>query len=87
MGVIRPDAHTDLLRLVEADPNVEVTIDLASQTVLLPGGRTVEFPIDSFSKKCLLGGVDQLGYLLKQEPHIRAFESSHPPAVQTNAKL
>jgi 3-isopropylmalate/(R)-2-methylmalate dehydratase small subunit len=81
--VVPPDVHAELFRMVEADPNVEATVDLASQTVTLPGGGAVNFPIDNFSKQCLLAGVDQLGYLLKQEPHIRAYEASHPPLVQT----
>lgn len=85
--VVPPEVHADLFRLVEQDPNVEVTIDLPSQTVTLPGGRAVSFPIDNFSKQCLLAGVDQLGYLLKQEAHIRAYESSHPPTIQTASKL
>ena len=80
--VIPPETYAELLRMVEKDPNVEVTVDLASQTVTLPGGKTASFPVDNFSKQCLLGGVDQLGYVLKQEPHIRAYEDSHPAPVQ-----
>jgi 3-isopropylmalate/(R)-2-methylmalate dehydratase small subunit len=82
--VVPEDVHAELFRLVKSDPNVELTIDLSSQTVALPGGRPVNFPIDNFSKQCLLAGVDQLGYLMKQEPHIRAYESSHPAAVHTS---
>ena len=81
--VVPPDVHAELFRMVEADPKLEVTVDLASQTLTLPGGRAVNFPIDNFSKQCLLAGVDQLGYILKQEPHIRAYEAAHPPAAQT----
>jgi len=77
------DVHAELFRVVGADPNAEMTIDLASQTMTLPGGKAVNFPIDNFSKRCLLAGVDQLGYLLKQDSHIRAYEASHPAPIQT----
>ena len=84
--VVPADVHAELFRMVDANPNMEVTIDLASQTLMLPGGRAVSFPIDNFSKRCLLNGVDQLGYLLKQEPHIRDYEAMHPSPVHTSAK-
>jgi 3-isopropylmalate/(R)-2-methylmalate dehydratase small subunit len=60
-----------------------VTIDLTQQTLTLPDGRSVEFPIDGFSKTCLLEGIDQLGYLQKQEDHIIAYEQAHPARVNT----
>ena len=84
--VVAQDVHAELFRLVEKDPEATVTIDLASQTLALPGGKTTTFPIDNFSKQCLLAGVDQLGYVQKQEAHIRAYEASHPAAVETTAK-
>ena len=37
--------------------------------------------MDAFSKHCLLKGVDELGYILKQEPEIAAFEASHPASI------
>lgn len=82
---IPADEHAELLRAVEKDPNLEITIDLPSQSAILPGGKTVTFPIDNFSKQCLLAGVDQLGYLLKQDAHIGEYEQSHPPAVRTTS--
>jgi 3-isopropylmalate/(R)-2-methylmalate dehydratase small subunit len=84
--VVPADVHAELFKMVDANPDMEVAIDLASQTLTLPGGRKVEFPIDNFSKQCLLAGVDQLGYILKQEPHIRAYEASHPASFQTRAR-
>ena len=63
--------HAELLRAVEKDPNVEVTVDLSAQTVTLPSGKTVSFPIDNFSKQCLLAGVDQLGYILKKDARLK----------------
>jgi 3-isopropylmalate/(R)-2-methylmalate dehydratase small subunit len=73
--VVDAETHRELLDLVEEAPRAEVGIDLASQTVSLPGGRTVNFPIDGFSKTCLLNGVDELGYLLGFEAQISAYEA------------
>jgi 3-isopropylmalate/(R)-2-methylmalate dehydratase small subunit len=78
--VVPADVHADLFALDEA---AEVMVDLASQTLGLPDGRRVEFPIDPFSKHCLLEGVDELGYILKKEAAIAAFEAGHAAAVNT----
>ncbi len=75
--------HRRLLDLLAADPPGQVTVDLASQTLHLPDGSTASFPIDGFSKDCLLEGVDQLGYLLKRVPAIEAYEATHPAPVLT----
>lgn len=77
------ETHRQLFSLVEEDPGVQLHIDLAAQTLTLPDGRAVSFPIDGFSKTCLLEGLDQLGYLLKQEALVNAFEETHPARVQT----
>jgi 3-isopropylmalate/(R)-2-methylmalate dehydratase small subunit len=54
---------------------VNVTIDLASQTLSIEGGPTVTFPIDSFSKTCILEGLDEIGYILKHDSDISAYEA------------
>ena len=59
-----------------ANPGIELDIDVASNTVTLPDGRSFVFPIDGFARTCLLEGVDQLGYLLKQQSSIHAYEDS-----------
>jgi len=71
--------------MVERDPDTEVTVDLASQTVTLPDGSRVEFPVDPFSKHCVLEGVDELGYILKNEAAIRAFEALRVGSIDTAA--
>jgi 3-isopropylmalate/(R)-2-methylmalate dehydratase small subunit len=68
--------HQDLLDLSEESSQAQITIDLATQTVNLPGGKAVSFPIDGFSKACLLNGVDELGYLLGFEEKIKEFEAN-----------
>ncbi len=57
-----------------ANPGVEVEIDLPASTLRLPDGREVTFPIESFSRYCLLNGIDELGYLLSQMDAIERFE-------------
>lgn len=81
--VVDSETHHQLFSLVDEEPETEITIDLASETLRLPDGRGVTFPIDQFSRTCLLEGIDQLGYLLKHESHIAAYEQAHPPPVQT----
>jgi len=75
--IVPPDIHAELLHW----PGLALKIDLASQTITLPGGRTIEFPIDSFAKNCLLNGVDELGYMLQQEPAIAAYEAKRVGSI------
>jgi 3-isopropylmalate/(R)-2-methylmalate dehydratase small subunit len=60
--VVDAETHRQLFSLVEEEPATQVTLDLAAQALVLPDGRRVTFPIDEFSKVCLLEGIDQLGY-------------------------
>jgi 3-isopropylmalate/(R)-2-methylmalate dehydratase small subunit len=69
-------AYAELLAALQKDPTATVAIDLATQTIRLPGGREARFPIDAFSRTCLLEGVDELGYILKHEARIAAHERS-----------
>jgi 3-isopropylmalate/(R)-2-methylmalate dehydratase small subunit len=82
---VPPDVHAELFAAVAADPDATVEIDLAAQTLTTPAGRAVPFPIDAFAKHCMLEGVDELGYILKQDGAIRAYEASHPAPINTAA--
>jgi 3-isopropylmalate/(R)-2-methylmalate dehydratase small subunit len=64
-----------LFALAESNTFAQVDVDLATQTLQLPDGKKISFPIDGFSKACLLNGVDELGYILGFEEQIAAFES------------
>ena len=57
-----------------ANPNIEITIDVASTTLTLPDGTQVNFPLEGFAKYCLLNGVDELGFLLSKNEAIAAYE-------------
>jgi 3-isopropylmalate/(R)-2-methylmalate dehydratase small subunit len=79
--VVSRDIHAALF----ANPEWTLKIDLATQTLELPDGRKVEFAVDSFSKHCLLEGIDELGYILQQEASIRAFEARRTGSINTLA--
>jgi 3-isopropylmalate/(R)-2-methylmalate dehydratase small subunit len=81
--VVDNETYYQLVSLFEEDPKTTVTVDLASQTLTLPGGQRVSFPIDPFARHCLINGVDQLGFLLAEDPAIAAYEEGHPARVQT----
>ena len=81
--VVPADVHKELFTLAEREPDARVQVDLAAQTLMLPGGRAVEFPVDAFAKQCLLDGVDELGYILKREPAIGAFEAKREGSIDT----
>ena len=68
------DTQEKIFAEIEKDPEMMVTIDLPTQTLTLADGSSVSFPIDTFSKTCLLEGVDQLGYILKRETMIEQYE-------------
>jgi 3-isopropylmalate/(R)-2-methylmalate dehydratase small subunit len=73
---VDPETHARLVALHAEDPGAVVTIDLADLSVVLPSGERATFPIDPFAQRCLLQGVDELGYLLSFEPRIRDYEQS-----------
>ena len=70
--IVDPETHYQLQTLVEEEPNTEISIDLAQQCLTLPDGRQVSFPIDGFSKNCILQGLDQLGYLISHQESIES---------------
>jgi 3-isopropylmalate/(R)-2-methylmalate dehydratase small subunit len=57
-------------------PGVELLVDIEKARLTLPDGTTVPFPIDGFSRHCLIKGVDQLGFLLDHAEDIRRFEDA-----------
>jgi 3-isopropylmalate/(R)-2-methylmalate dehydratase small subunit len=83
--VVDADMHEHLFGLVATDPDVELTVDLESQAVHLPGDEDLPFDVDPFARLMLLAGTDELGYLLAHESQIADWETAHPPRVDTLA--
>lgn len=74
---VAEEVQQKLFKLTADDPAARVSIDLKNQRLVFPDGSSVQFPMDPFDKRCLLEGVDQLGYLFKFTPQIRAYEEAH----------
>ena len=79
---VSPQVQQKLAALRDADANVEVTIDLETQTLTLPDGESVTFPVDSFSRMCMLQGKDQLEYILSFKEDIKTYEVQRGIAVK-----
>jgi 3-isopropylmalate/(R)-2-methylmalate dehydratase small subunit len=77
--------HASIAALVSADPEVELAVDLEAGQVCLPEGSAVAFEVDPFSRRMLLEGTDELGFLLAQSEAVAAYEAAHPQPVDTTA--
>lgn len=71
---VTSDVYQALMDAVQSDRSTKIAIDLATQSVTGPDGLEATFPIDTFSKHCLLEGIDQLGYLLSFDGQISSYE-------------
>ncbi len=83
--VVSPEAHKALFAELERNPEATVTVDLKNEAVTLPDGSSVSFFIDPFARQCMLEGVDELGFILKQESAIADYEAKRPLSINTLA--
>lgn len=77
---VSSEVHAKLLETAAA---ATVKIDLATQTLTYGAGLSTQFPVDAFSKNCLLNGIDELGYILKKSDAIAAYESHRESKLST----
>jgi 3-isopropylmalate/(R)-2-methylmalate dehydratase small subunit len=71
------DDVAEMIRKIEAQPGLHVRVDLEAQTVSTPDGVSHRFDIDPYQKRCLMEGLDELGYTLTQLDRIEAFERDY----------
>ena len=72
--------------VVEADPTVSVTVDLAGRLVSWPGGQA-PFELDEYSRWRLMEGLDDIGLTLRHETDITAFEATRAGFLPTTVPL
>ncbi|WP_026973452.1 3-isopropylmalate dehydratase small subunit [Aliagarivorans marinus] len=80
-GILPIKVDTDTLKAlmdeVEANPGIEITVDLAAQQITTPGGQAISFDVDPFRKDTLLKGLDDIGWTLQFEDKISEYEVQH----------
>jgi 3-isopropylmalate/(R)-2-methylmalate dehydratase small subunit len=78
LTVLLPQADVEALwAAVEADPQLQVTVDLNAKQVTYRDA-TVPFEIDDYTRWRLLEGLDDVGLTERNLPDIEAFEASRP---------
>jgi len=77
--VVSHEVGERLLRAVEADPTLQITVDVESKRLTAPGiGLDEEFPLDDSTQKRFLEGLDDIGITLAHEDAITAYEATRP---------
>lgn len=72
--VLNADEIQELFHAVAAHEGYRLTVDLPSQTVTTPDGKSYSFEVDPFRKNCLLEGLDSIGLTLQHEAAITSYE-------------
>ncbi len=84
--VVPPEVGEQLLRAIEADPTLEITIDVSRRTLEAPAiGLTCEFPLDESVRHRFLEGLDDIGLTLQESGSIDTFETARPAWLPTTA--
>ena len=77
----------EIMRRAGDVDNYQLTIDLETRRIEDKQGFSETFPIDEFSRHCLLNGLDDIGLTLQQEAAIAAYEATHPVGTAMKAIL
>ncbi|MGP6203808.1 3-isopropylmalate dehydratase small subunit [Microbacterium sp. F2] len=73
-GVISESDLEAIWDVIDADPGVQMTVDLEARTATI-GDLQVAFDIDDYTRWRLLEGLDDIGLTLRNEEAITQFES------------
>jgi 3-isopropylmalate/(R)-2-methylmalate dehydratase small subunit len=77
--VVPADVGEALLRAVEDDPTLEVTIDVERRTLAAPAaGIECTFPLDAATQERFLEGLDDIGITLRDAEAIASYEVDRP---------
>jgi len=75
-GLIPITVSEDMHKTLLDNEGIEVAVDLESLKLETETGKSYSFPMESFSRYCLINGIDQLGYIMSQELEITKYENA-----------
>jgi len=75
-GLIPIIVPEDMHKMLLDNEGTEVAVDIQNLKLETETGKSCSFPIESFSRYCLINGIDQLGYIMSQEPEITKYENA-----------
>lgn len=84
--VLAQNVVEDLWQKIEADPTVEITVDLDSRTVSYLDVRE-PFELDDYTRWRLMEGLDDIGLTLKHTDAIDGFEAKRPSYKPTTLPI
>jgi 3-isopropylmalate/(R)-2-methylmalate dehydratase small subunit len=81
---VSTEVGEQLLAAVEADPSLELVVDVDRRTLSAPAiGLEVPFPLDDATRERFLQGLDDIGITLRSEDAITSFEHERPSWLPT----
>ena len=82
--VVPPEVGEALLKAIEADATLEITIDVDRRTLSAPAANIeCDFPLDDATRERFLEGLDDIALSLRQADAIDAFEQQRPEWLPT----
>jgi 3-isopropylmalate/(R)-2-methylmalate dehydratase small subunit len=80
------ESGATLLAAVQADPTLEVTVDVETRMVwCAAAGIEAPFPLDDFTQYRLLEGLDDIGLTLRHEASVAEFEQHRSDLLPTTS--
>ena len=75
--IVTPEFQAELFATVDKDPNAIVTVDLPNQTVTNEAtGKSEKFDINGYKKYCLMEGLDDIDFLIRNQDKTEAWEQA-----------
>jgi 3-isopropylmalate/(R)-2-methylmalate dehydratase small subunit len=88
LTVSLPESEVNqIMQRAQEKTDYQLTIDLEQRKVQDDHGLSADFPIDEFSRHCLLNGLDDIGLTLQYETAIVAYEKQHPAGQQLSQAI